>query len=235
MFFLKTFLLLPGHLPILDVSWSLSYELYFYVLFAAMVFIINNKLQPWAFLLLLVASTVITILNVTPLTIKGTALHFFAGQNLWEFLLGVLCAHLFARVSMAKNIAAGGAIVMVSLFITLSIKYAQPISFLVYGALSFMVVVFFTQFEKTAPFNPSAAKLMQSAGDASYAIYLTGPVVIALMQPTSTLQKTIALIIIVTAALYINQLVEHPLLHLSRRVLLGYVTGRKVAGGPRFK
>jgi exopolysaccharide production protein ExoZ len=216
---LKTLLLLPGHRPILDVSWSLSYELYFYVLFAAIVYIINKRLHNWAFMSLLVISTTITILNTTALTLKSTALNFFIGQNLWEFLLGIMTAYLFERVSIPKYMAGIGAVAIGCSITIISIGYAKPVSYLVYGCLSFMVVAFFTQFEKSVPFNTTVAKLMQSAGDASYAIYLTGPVVIALMQPASTPQKIMVVVIIVAAALFINKLIESPLLRLSRHAL----------------
>jgi len=228
--FVNTWVLLPAHRPILDVSWSLSYELYFYLLFVAIVYIINKSLQQWVIISLLVVTTAITILNTTPLTLKGTPLNFFIGQNFWEFLLGIVGAYLFNRVSIAKYLAgAGGVAISISITIV-SITYAKPLSYVVYGSLSFLVVVFFTQFEKTIHFKPKAAKIIQWVGDASYAIYLTGPVVIALMQPATVAQKLIAIVIIVTAALCINQLVESPLLRLSRHFLLTHIGKGKGAG-----
>src|SRR5688572_27360115 len=64
--FLKTFLLIPGHHSVIGVSWSLSYELYFYFIFALLVYLVPARFQQIIFWSLLMVSTGAAIYQAKP-------------------------------------------------------------------------------------------------------------------------------------------------------------------------
>ncbi len=218
-YLINTILLIPNHTSILGVSWSLSYELYFYCIFAGVAFFTRNKLQARIFWTFLFISTLITLLNFTPYTFKGSFLHFLAGQNIWEFLLGIFCGYLFKTRKIHPYISASLAITAGLAISISSFEYAKPIGFLVYGLLSFLTVLFITSYEKQAAFDRRASTIMKLLGDASYSIYLIGPVVTMALAPSTFKTKILTIIFIIIISIVVNQLIETKLL-LTVRLLL---------------
>ncbi len=216
---LKTLFLLPNHFPVLKVSWSLSYELYFYFLFGGIVYLLNKKYYTYVFLMLLVASTVIVFLNTTPYTLKRSMLNFLLGQNFWEFLLGILACFIVTKITVRPLIAVW-ALIASGLAITfLTIAYGTPLSYIVYGPLSFCLVVFAVLYEKKAGINKRWARMWQVLGDASYAIYLTGPVLTIVLAPQNILSKFITILVVIAVSIIIHQFIENKLLVSIRKFL----------------
>lgn len=217
---LPTIFLLPNHVPVLTVSWSLSYELYFYIFFAAIIFILPAKLHKYLFGGLLVITTLITLLNLTPYTFKGSFINFFFGQNFWEFLLGVLACYISNTLSLKPKTAATGALAAFSAIAFVSIPYAHSLGYVIYGLLSFLLVLSIVLVEKsTSIFNRFPA-LVAALGDASYAMYLTNFIFIDLFVPVTLISKTIIIAGVICSAIFINKFVETPLLKITRRALL---------------
>lgn len=89
--FFKSFFLIPGHYSILGVSWSLSYELYFYFLIGTVVYLVRNKYHKEIFYLLFFISTSITFINLTSFTLNIE--EFIYKLLVWGKFLGVSFRH----------------------------------------------------------------------------------------------------------------------------------------------
>jgi exopolysaccharide production protein ExoZ len=224
--FVNTVFVLPGHRSILGVSWSLAYELYFYFLFGLCVFLFSKKYHKLIFFILLATATTIIILNTTLWSVRGSLLNFLAGQNLWEFLLGIACCAIFTRYKIAPTVAAVGAVLSLVAFTLITMAYGTPVSFIVNGILAFLVVTFATMFEKKVVFNVKAAAATKILGDASYAMYLTGPVITLMIDPETFVAKMITIVIVIVVAIAINKLIENKLLIIVRKALFK-LTGAK--------
>lgn len=216
--FLNSFFLIPGHFPFIEVSWSLSYELYFYFVFAVIVYLIRQKVQV-IFFCLFILSTVVTFLQFTPLSAKGSLLNFLLDEHFWEFLLGILCCMLAFKVSIDHRLAlvlcgiAGLAITFIY------IPYATTLGHVVFGPLAFLLVFFIVQYEKKAVLNKHLITIITILGDASYAIYLTSPLVGKLIAPVQLYSKVLTMLLVITISIIINRYAETPLLTGSRRAL----------------
>jgi peptidoglycan/LPS O-acetylase OafA/YrhL len=76
---------------------------------------------------------------------------------------------------------------------------------------------------------------MKMAGDASYAMYLTGPVVIAIISPDNMTLKILTIIVIITASILINRLLENKLLNIIRKGVRRVIDRRKSVDKKPFK
>lgn len=221
--FLNTIFLIPGHTSILGVSWSLSYELYFYLLFGTAFYLLPKRYGTFLFVFLLISSTGIAIINTTSLSIKGSTWNFLAGQNLWEFLLGIsgACIAYRLRPSLKPLMLISALLLSSILFAAINISYANPKSYLIYGTLSFLMILTFTRLENQIPFGGTPAKWMALAGDASYAIYLFGPLITKAVLPETLDTKILVIGITVIVSVMINTILEKPILRFCRDRLHG--------------
>lgn len=172
----ETYLLLPDHIMVNGVSWTLTNELFFYVLFALFFIVRNKKLLAWG---LLVYSLLIIGWYAAGwenrLDSRWAKLIIFP-MNI-EFFLGVLSAVIFKRIPARY---APAMILMGSLlFITGAVLAAQGYyvfnnSFnrvLYSGIPAFILVLGVVRFETTRP-SLRAPGFLLSLGDASYSLYL---------------------------------------------------------------
>lgn len=221
---LTTVFLVPGHASTLGVSWSLSYELYFYVLVAAITYGINRRYHHILFVLLFTATTTITILNLGSFSLKGSIASFLAGANCWQFLLGILCGRIVDRMHhrISRRQSRVGLLLAVPAFLLISIPYQHPASFLVYGFLSFCIVLLLTSYERKKMPGPGIAPFFQRLGDASYAIYLIGPVVSLLLPANGIIDKIFVMVATLTLSLLVNRYMELPLLARLRTFMAGW-------------
>jgi exopolysaccharide production protein ExoZ len=217
----QTFLLIPGHYSVLGVSWSLSYELYFYFLIGTVVYLIPGKYHNSLFFLIFLMATLITFINLTSYTLKGSLINFLLGSNLWEFLLGIVAA--FISASHYKAIQSTIALIAAStsgfLLLAISIPYGHSISYIFYGPLSYFLVLFITVFERQIIINKKLVTLFKVLGDSSYAIYLFGPIVIIIISVNNNFSKFATIIITVCVSVIFNQLIENNFLNWSRKVI----------------
>jgi peptidoglycan/LPS O-acetylase OafA/YrhL len=219
--FFKTFLLLPGHYSVLGVSWSLSYELYFYFLIGTVVYLLPNKHHKSLFLALLLTSTSITLINLTSFTLKGSILNFFVGANFWEFQLGILAGFVSTSFHLRIKSYALFALTIIAFLLLsiIAIPYGDPASYIVYGCLAFLVVTFFSRYEKENFINVRTSKGFKVLGDASYAIYLFGPIVTILITSNNTLSKLLIIVTTITISILFNRFVENNVLRWSRSIV----------------
>lgn len=218
----QTVLLTPGHPSVLGVSWSLSYELYFYFVTGLVVYFVKERYHLIVFFTLLLISTGITIINLSSSSLKGSVFNFLLGANFWEFLLGIGCGFLamtrYKKINAAFSAFAAFASGMCLLAI--HIPYNTPLSYVVYGPLSFLLVFFLTAFEKERTINPAAAKLFKVLGDASYGIYLFGPIAAILVSETDNTSRFLIIIVTIAWSVLFHMVVENRFLKWIRSGLL---------------
>lgn len=172
---LKTFLLLPQHEMVNGVSWSLTNELFFYLLFI-LAFLLPSKRV--VFICLLLYSTF--------LLVSGAGNYFSEKGNPYlslitsplniEFFFGVIVALIFARVN--KNLAVPFLILGIGLFITGATLFNFNIvlfknSFnrvVLFGIPSFFIILAVVVLEKYRNINVHG--ILLKLGDASYSLYL---------------------------------------------------------------
>lgn len=166
-----SFLLLPqvGH-PFLAVSWTLVFEMYFYLIFAALLLAQRKIMLPGLVLWLGLQIVGFAVLR----TASGAVPEFFANPIAVEFIFGVGIGMLYARNRLpAPQIVFGIALLACAALWIVADRLGDipgteriflwgiPATGLVYGA----VAIESTQ-RKTAP------RWAVSLGDASYALYL---------------------------------------------------------------
>ena len=151
----------------LPISWSLSYELYFYVMVALGWFLLRRTLR----LGLWVALGALTLWCVFVPYREGTLLSFLASPYILEFLAGALFylyKDLLARRPMLPVYALG-----MLVLVWLGVRHHATNELLrigTFGAAAVLLLCFFVTLEEAGLFK--GGRLSVALGDASYSIYL---------------------------------------------------------------
>jgi peptidoglycan/LPS O-acetylase OafA/YrhL len=213
--FWKTLLLWPPHRSIVGISWSLSYELYFYALFGLLLFIKRPPIRQLVAVLILVISTTLTIVNMTTPVLKGSALNFLLGHNVWEFMLGLTAGYL-----MKKRVIRGiwPYLLFMAGFLTLcflSLPFRDSASAPLYGLCSFVAVY---GAACIAVHNKAVSKVAGVLGRSSYAIYLFHPLFMPALAKIGLTYPPVQVVLITGLSIVINRFYEEPFLRVVRRV-----------------
>jgi exopolysaccharide production protein ExoZ len=225
----QSFLLVPGHRSLLGVSWSLSYELYFYFVVGIAVYLLRPLILKNLYLSGLLISTAIVLLNLTAYTTKGSIINFLIGNNFWEFLLGIGAGYLalaYQRAFSNTLILIMGLLSLIAFLLT-TIPYADVASYVIYGPLSFLVVYFFARYEKERGMHSKMAAVFSLLGDASYGIYLFGPVITLLIPRDILFFEGVVIFLTIGLSILINQKIENPFLQFARRWFYEKLNGKK--------
>ena len=159
--------------PLLSVGWTLNYEMFFYVLFAACLLLRRDR----ALLLLTAIMALLALLSLwVPAT--WTAVTFWCDPVILEFLAGVFLGYLLAvRGKQIANRAAGFAILALGfagLFMlpNIPVELGSFHRLLVYGVPS-VVIVGAAAFLVPAHLDRRIPRIILLLGDSSYALYLS--------------------------------------------------------------
>jgi peptidoglycan/LPS O-acetylase OafA/YrhL len=219
---IKSILLIPSHKSLLGVSWSLSFELYFYFLIGTIAYLISEKYHKLIFILLLSITSIVTLIDLFTPKLQHTTINYVLGPNFWEFLLGILCAYLsityHKRITFLISITIST--ICLILFLVISVTYMNPISYVIYGPLSCLVVLFLTAFEQVKSIYKKLASIFKIIGDASYGIYLFGPIITLMINPNLFLAKNLLVIFsTITVSILFNVFIENRFLLFVRKTL----------------
>ncbi len=197
----NTYFLLPNHDMINGVSWSLTNEMFFYILFMLALLIPSKK---FILLLLFVYLAFLIVLPAIPITTTNinngfTQLLIFP-MNI-EFLLGVLVVFLLEKFPQKWCFLF--LVTGVGCFIFSAAFYTEILQFLtggyrraiMFGFPSFLIILSLVKYELTA--NIKVHNLFLKIGDASYSIYLFHlPVVVAFFKIMVKLPVTNQLLLV---------------------------------------
>jgi exopolysaccharide production protein ExoZ len=166
--YLQTYSLFPLHFAINPVTWTLSYEIFFYVIFALL--IISKRLIIIPFSILIVSFYNIFI------TQSGSELTYFnfifSGYN-FEFVLGCLIFQFYEKVQLSKALS----LILLSIAIGIILYFGYAVSdvdsyqrVLTFGFPSGIILLTLLNLEKEGVI--SFPKVFIILGDSSYALYL---------------------------------------------------------------
>jgi exopolysaccharide production protein ExoZ len=215
---LGTILLIPGHNPVLATSWSLSYELYFYGLMGITLFYVPVRWHKRLFFTAFILSAGIKLMNSFGVPLRGTALYFLAGPNLWEFLCGILAGAVFCQspVRSDKSPYLPVSVVLLIAFCVLPVPLTAFYYHFVYGSIATLLVITAALAEQRRPWRGPVKKWVIRAGSASYAMYLFAPVVHHFIDLPTLPRKLLLLGILILVSLLVNQFYEEKLLRVVR-------------------
>jgi len=180
--FIRSFFLLPTDIhsneyPMLPVAWTLTYEMMFYLLFAACFFLSKRAaLIIGGIWFSLIAAR---ILNFYEASFDNTLFYIITEPKNIEFLLGCLTAYLFTRYTFTYRTRgillslglAALAIVWVNTWLDF-IWFGKNIS-VQFGIPYFLITLAIAKEEININRHNSVKKFLIFIGDASYSIYLT--------------------------------------------------------------
>lgn len=229
---IKSLLLIPQQTgPIINVAWTLSYEMLFYFLFG--LGIVLGKTWAARLFLAWVGAIVIyaggKILGVSWLDLF--LLRFLLNERNMEFCLGCLSAKLVLtrKVPASRYLAFIGILMFGVAAVSVSRGYVPALYTPIFGIASFLLVTGSAAYELDHPSD--MPRIFVFLGDASYSIYLTHAMFInamavaynrlnisTLLGPFLTTQSIILLAVAAACLFYL--LLERPLLRwLSTRAV----------------
>ncbi len=176
---LQTYLLLPGHMMLNGVSWSLTNELFFYGLFAIALIIPNKKLS----LFILLAYFIFLILTAVIMPANANSNQYIQmlifSMNI-EFFLGVFIVLIVSNLSkkwIYPLLVSGILLFLAGAFLSnsgISVISSSSNSalnrVLYFGFPSFLIILTVVKLELSRTIKMH--KIFLQLGDASYSIYL---------------------------------------------------------------
>lgn len=166
---LKSFILIPQSQDdlLLSVSWTLSYEIFFYLCFC-LLFIFNKNLR-----IILGAVWIIVFIVLLFINVESYIVNFLFDPINFEFLLGVLIARIVLSKSQIKyslyyvsGLIFWGFAILIEIYqlieINRVIQFGIPSTLIIMGVVS-----------KEISGTIKKSKVLTYLGDASYSIYLT--------------------------------------------------------------
>lgn len=173
-FTLKSFFFIPAFnpsngldLPLLPPGWTLSYEMYFYIIFALLLCFHRKFLLPVITALFLVSAMIGLSRQVEDPVVK-----VITSPLLLEFILGCFLADLANSRELSRRnclVLIGGALLALSL--VCGIKIDNQTRFVFWGMPVFLLMTGIVFLEKREAFSP--LRLLTLLGDSSYSIYLS--------------------------------------------------------------
>ena len=173
---LRSILLLPQrNLPLLLVSWTLVYEVFFYLLFAAALRWMREEHLPWA--LGVWGAVVATAAWMLKPTEAEPWLNLVASPLLLEFIMGGAVALCLPRIGCGASIAALGlgiAAFVLGSAVLLALHVPFPLGWervLIYGTGAALLIAGLTGLEREGRCH--LPRWMAHLGDSSYSLYLS--------------------------------------------------------------
>lgn len=229
--YLKVFFLVFNHPQISQISWTLSFELYFYFLFFLMIFNRNFK---YLVLMILIVST-INLINENIFSNLYLIKYLFSPLIL-EFFLGVLIVFILNKIH--KNYLVGFLVLfVVSIILFVFIDYLSSNNMiyitkhnrvLSFGLASFLLILSLVLFEK---FNAiKSSKILILVGDSSYVLYLIHSIILSFFDNKLILSDKFVILnqeittilvccFIIILSVFIHLIIEKPMLKYLNKFL----------------
>ena len=225
-----SYLLIPNHLPMLLLQgWTLSFELYFYLIISLLLFLAPERIVPWLLALWGVSVILLKLhIGLSPHPI----IQLLISPSVCEFLAGWILFRIYRRSQLHP--AAGIFVLAASLALLIAVIFQyDPSSIadhpwrrpILYGSFATLFLFGALELERTKLIH--YLPFFASIGDWSYSIYLSHVLVLnliaRLVAPSLSYPAAMALILVVgiTAVLLIGYLsytwIERPLLALLHR------------------
>jgi exopolysaccharide production protein ExoZ len=166
-----------GTNPILQVGWTLNYEMMFYVLFAV------SMILPHRFRLVGIVSLITLVWGVAQFAGDSVAARFYARPIMFEFVAGCVIAYALRAPALASFVRTTPmwpvAIVAFAFYAATPQLNAYAPSFLT-GLFSLALLVFAAAAQDLYR-TPARETFITKLGDASYSAYLVHPIIMAII------------------------------------------------------
>jgi exopolysaccharide production protein ExoZ len=225
--FWRSFFLLPGHKGIIGTSWTLQYELYFYILIA--LFVLNRRFK-WL-LVVLFALSLISMAGVVMASAFGR--HFpvygFYNEFVANFFLGCVVYVIYNRIpaGLATGLVITGVLLFFFMPVTIYLRH-----FISFGIPAAMLLAGLTSLENHQKIKINRWFIL--LGNASYCLYLIHvPIIwfvwkqIGLYYQNNRLLLLLEVAVIVVFSVLLYQYFEAPLLRFLSKRLAGFRAGQK--------
>jgi len=234
----QTYLLLPGHVMLNGVSWSLTNELFFYLLFTLAILIPGKKISFWLMVSYFTLLIVLALTNQPAMNRNAYTEILVFPMNI-EFFLGVFIVLLVNHIPKNQSypiliagilLFVGGAFLNNNDVAVVSSSSNPALNrVLLFGIPSFLVILGLVKMELSR--TVKMHNLFLKLGDASYSIYLIHlPIVVAFFKLLVKFNITnsvvlylltfFLLIMVCAGGIYIYQYVEKPLIKTLNKLLL---------------
>ena len=190
----RSLLLIPSGLPMLLMQgWTLSFEVYFYLVFFVLLLAVPERVVPWVLGLWAMALVLIAARGFEP---SGPVAALVTSSDILEFLAGCLVFRLYRRSRLHP--AFGVAMVLASLLWLLGVvwwtrvhfgneeklfEFNAPLRVLCYGVFSALFLFGLMEMERTRIVR--FARGLAAVGDWSYSIYLCHLILLELVARTT--------------------------------------------------
>lgn len=228
--------------PLLIPGWTLNYEMFFYLVFTAALFLPRALIIP-AISALFAAISAIGLV----VAFEDPILIFFTDSIILEFVAGMLIGRLYleGRLAMPAWVAVPAIAAGLVWMIVLTPWETPETRLLVWGVPAVLTVVACLSLESRGAVGPN--RLLTLLGDASYSIYLTHILTLGVIRTVWNRlglveQDPLAAWIFIAAALAISSavgvavyfLLEAPIQRLARRRRSGAGRPADIAAGGRL-
>lgn len=225
-FIVKSILLFPQATPpIVDVAWTLVYEIFFYLVFSFLI-LFKPKVS-FSIITLWVTSILLNSFGLLNLK-NSLILNFIFSNNHIEFVLGCVTAYVFLsqKIMNSVSVLVLGLIGVLYGWMSVingNILRGSTESMLTFGiSFSLLVLAAATIDRKKSPKIPGLLLLL---GDASYSIYLTHTVIIHMMLNKHFFSSRLSIFMQVTlfailTGIIFHLLIEKPLLKILNKIFI---------------
>ncbi|EWY39417.1 acyltransferase [Skermanella stibiiresistens SB22] len=229
----------PGRIwPLLIPGWTLNYEMFFYGVFAAAMFLPRRLIIPAVAALLASISLAGHIL-----TFEDPVLSFFSESIIMEFAAGMLLGQIYLQGRLAPPVWLSGLSIAAGLvmMVVLTPWETAETRLLVWGVPALLTVAGFLALEVKGMIGRNA--ILTLLGDASYSIYLTHILTLGVVRTgwrkldlvqqdlaTACVYMVSAIVISVAVGIVCHFLCEAPIHRLAKRLTAG--SGRSTDVGP---
>ena len=219
--YLKTYTLFPLHFAINPVTWTLSYEIFFYLCFALL--ILSKRL--WIIPALILSISFYNIFINIPDIIEVKLNYFnfiFSGYN-FEFMFGFLIYQFYEKIKLSNIVSIILILIAISIIVLFGYEVGDYDSYkrvLIFGFSSGLILIALLNLEQNDAL--SFPKFTVKLGDASYALYLIHfPMMLFMNKIPQILGYNLnanqevwysyfIIIIIVFSSIYVHQWIEKP-------------------------
>lgn len=229
----STLFLFPNHFMVNGVSWSLSYELFFYLMFISL-FFFKKKAILWSFIAYTVCLFFFNFFLFQGSSYLSVWEFIFSPMNL-EFIGGVIIGNIYGKISLiqGKRLLSIGIILFV---ISASLVNAGIFIFgssidrvIFFGWSSFLIVLGIVAIETKITIEKRKINKLVLLGDASYSLYLIHlPILVAAFKIYKffdafaylnvTLFACFVSILIVLSGIFFYIYIEKPLVTSLRKI-----------------
>lgn len=161
--------------PILALGWTLNYEMFFYAIFATVLFF---SFVIGRFALVAIMSALVLMGTILPNT-APTPIIFWSNPILLEFLFGVLAGSYYLRHGRKESLPLFLSTIILSATIYLFLIDLTDYRLFILGAPAILFSIAFIFFMPTR-IETSFLTVSHLAGDSSYSLYLSHPFTLAL-------------------------------------------------------